>query len=259
MKKSNNTGPASLLGGHSGSREPGRVRREPAVDLRPVVTELKRSTTRIITELRPAPVKFGTKVGRAIVVALSVVASVASVAGLYFVGFQISQSNVQIQQGNESLKGPSLSVAFPTSVQTGFHVKDRKVKNDWSSFMFVVTNTGRMPVTIVDLSEGDHADHRIQAVWMRLTEVNDVNAPSHQNEPLLLAPGEGALVRACNAGNVVHYPSFVLGDGRMVLPDLPSADPEVTPMSINDGFRKMKNCDVFYPGPSSPASSVPGP
>lgn len=165
------------------------------------------------------------------------VASLATVAGLFFVG-------IQIQQGNEAIRGANLSIAFPSEGETKVGVQDDgKVTLISSNFTFILTNTGRMPITILDFTEPDKEDHRMDAHWIRLPEINKSETQAQMNTPLVLPPGEGALVRVCSTVRDLPLPWLVLSDGQFVHPDAPATQSHNLPKTVVDAIATMPNCD----------------
>ncbi|BCW78327.1 hypothetical protein NicSoilC5_03460 [Arthrobacter sp. NicSoilC5] len=168
--------------------------------------------------------------------AVGFLASVATVAGLFFVG-------IQIQQGNEAIKGANLSIAFPSDNETRLKVQDDGVVSMISSdFTFILTNTGRMPITILDFTEPDQEDHRMDAHWIHLPELSKSDTQMHKNEPLVLPPGEGALVRVCSEVREIPLPWLVLSDGQFIHPDSPVTKSHNMPKTVADAIETMPKC-----------------
>lgn len=166
-------------------------------------------------------------------------ASVATIAGLFFVG-------VQIQQGNESIRGADLSATYPAWPQTALSFEEDGAYFRVASYTFVLTNTGRMPITVLDFIEPDHADTKVSSLWVRLPDVHSAETLTHKDEPFVLPLGEGVLVRTCSSSGML--PRVVLSDGRIVDVDAPKESASKIPQTISDAIDRMASCSIIRGG-----------
>ncbi|MFT4147770.1 MAG: hypothetical protein QM632_03120 [Micrococcaceae bacterium] len=163
----------------------------------------------------------------------------------------------------QGLEKDTLTIQF--SVDLGGRVTESNGRMKiYQEQVFVLTNTGRQPITVIDFSPKGKGDSLAKSFeWIDLTDVTEeaVIKP-HQDAPFKLDPGEAKIVKVCpepeypeqdpfaylNKGDVpylsVTIPYWVLrSDGELRQPvDKTSLDISVEPKALQKAKEAFSRC-----------------